>query len=218
VVVGYNRDQRGAETTAQEVERAGGVAHVVGADLATERGCLACHEAVAAKVGHVDVLVNNAGAGTRATLRSFEWRTWRDTFGTNVWGVARLTALMLPLLKRAPADADPNVVHVGSIVARTMAGESDAYNASKCALEAVARVQATELAPSRIRVNCVCPGLVLTAIHNTASDAEIARAVALTPLKRPGTVEEIASAVLFVAQNRALTGCSFNVDGGIWMR
>jgi NAD(P)-dependent dehydrogenase (short-subunit alcohol dehydrogenase family) len=172
-------------------------------------------------VGHgggIDVLVNAAGDMYRGPLTALEEDRLVDVFRNNVVGAMMLTSAALPHL----VERQGCVVLFGSVhVKRAFPGASP-YAASKGALEALTGVLAAELGPQGVRVSCVRPGGVLTEINQRAGlfDDETARRRMedLGPahaLGRPGTVEEIAEAVAYLAGAEWTTGAVLVVDGGL---
>jgi 3-oxoacyl-[acyl-carrier protein] reductase len=168
----------------------------------------------AVRFGHIDVLVNNAGGGSR----SDDDAAWLSTFDANLMSAVRASRAVLPHLREAGGGA---IVHISSIYGRETGG-SAVYNAAKAAMISHAANLARELAPEGIRVNSVAPGSVRhpggSWDRRVQSDPEgMARFVKENiPAGRFGTAEEIADVVVFLASPRAswVTGACLNVDGG----
>lgn len=217
VLVHCAHDSAGAAATAAAVAGRGAAARVLPcADLSTELGCARLADAAARETRRLDVLVNNAGVAPAVDgARDFERAHWERVFATNVFSMAKLTALLVPLLARGRR---PAVVNLGSVVARSAAFRSLAYTASKGAIDVLTRFQATELAPAGIRVNVLAPGHVATDIQKDETPEELERTIGLTPLGRSATVEEIAQGAVFLADNTFVTGLHLAINGGIWMQ
>lgn len=188
------------------------------ADVADADDRAAVIEAAVAHGGGIETLVNAAGNMYRGPLETLEERSLLDLFHTNVVGTMMLTAAALPHL----IDRQGCVVVFGSVhVVRAFPGASP-YVATKGALEALTGVLAAELGPRQVRVGCIRPGGVLTEINQRAGlyDDETARKrlEGLAPshaLGRPGTVEEIAEGVEYLARAEWTTGAVLVVDGGL---
>ena len=170
-------------------------------------------------LGHIDILSNNAGIDepSEPTVAETSDEVWDETINVNFTGVFRICRAAIPLMHDNGA-----IVNMGSgngIVPRLNAA---AYSASKAALLQLTRSLALELAPRRIRVNCVCPGVVDTPLTDlflareedpVAMRAEYAKS---NPLGRIADPREIANCVLFLASDEAsfISGAPLIVDGG----
>jgi NAD(P)-dependent dehydrogenase (short-subunit alcohol dehydrogenase family) len=138
----------------------------------------------------------------------------KEVLWTNVLGVFWLTQALLPLLRNGA-----RIVNISSVAGRTASAEGRSlYRASKAAVDAFTRNWALELAPRRIRVNAVAPGMVETDLTSEylASQETRQRLLARHPLGNLGDVAQVADAVLFLCSeaSRFITGQSINVSGG----
>jgi NAD(P)-dependent dehydrogenase (short-subunit alcohol dehydrogenase family) len=173
----------------------------------------------AAHLGAIDVLVNDAGIGAQGTVEDNDLAEWQRVFDVNVFGIVRATRAALPHLRKSRRAA---IVNVASIVSWTGLPRRACYGASKGAVYALTLAMAADLAPERIRVNCVCPGTVDTPwvgrLLAAAPDPAAARAslVARQPIGRLGTAEEVAAAIVYLASPAAgyTTGTALQIDGG----
>ena len=157
-------------------------------------------------VDRLDILVNNAGGMEH--FEDFEGTplaAWRSTFDLNLFSVVDVTRAALPLLRKSKGC----VVNIASDVGRRPFHMGPDYCAAKAALINLTRYLAAELAP--IRVNAVAPGPVPT---GPWSPAQVRKAASRTVLKRTGTTEEVASAVMLAVKNGYLNGAVLGVDGG----
>jgi NAD(P)-dependent dehydrogenase (short-subunit alcohol dehydrogenase family) len=174
---------------------------------------------VAERLGRVDILSNNAGVDDPAEppVADTPDAVWDETFAVNVTGVFQLCRAAVPVM----GDGG-SIVTVGSTNSLVPRANAAAYCASKAALLMLTRTLALELAPRRIRANCVCPGVVdtpLTGLFLERADdpAALREAYAQwSPLQRLADPREIASCVLFLASDEAsfVTGAAFVADGG----
>jgi len=180
-------------------------------------------DAVAAQLrqrhGRVDVLFVNAGVGGFAPVAAVTPQMWDQVHDVNLRGCFFAAQKILPLMGRGGS-----VVFTGSIGSQLAAPANVVYAASKAGLRAVVRILAVELVAQGIRVNMVSPGPTETPIlyRNPGMDEKAADAlrqmmIANTPMKRMGTPEEIARAVLFLSSDEAsfITGVDLFVDGGV---
>jgi NAD(P)-dependent dehydrogenase (short-subunit alcohol dehydrogenase family) len=176
-------------------------------------------QAVAERFGRIDVLSNNAGIDDpdEPAVADTPDAVWEETFAVNVTGVFQLCRAAIPVL----ADGG-SIVTIGSTNGLVPRPNAAAYCASKAALLMLTRTLALELAPRRIRANCICPGVVdtpLTALFlNRADDPDSLREeyARSSPLQRLADAREIANCVLFLASDEAsfVTGTPLVVDGG----
>ena len=176
-------------------------------------------EAATDELGPIDILSNNAGIDDpyMTTVADTSDEVWDSTLAVNVTGVFRLCRAAVPLMRDGGA-----IVNMGSVNGIAPRPNGAAYSASTHALLRLTRSLAVELAPRRIRVNCVCPGVVDTPLTDLfldrADDPEALRAeyAAENPLGRLADPREIANCVVFLASDEAsfITGAPLIVDGG----
>lgn len=215
-VVLVDRDSKGLEHLATEVEAQGSTAAIAGVELADEASIKNMLAKLA--LSRVDVLVNNAGIDLAKPLTETTEEDLDRLMAVNLKVPFLLCKAVVPLM---PGDGSASIVNVSSAAGLLPMGGRPAYNASKGALVSLTRSLAIDLAPA-IRVNCVCPGAVDTPLLRSsfpkqASLDESLRAVMERyPLRRMGEANEIAQAVLFLASTTSgyITGVSLAVDGG----
>ena len=207
------RSQAGLESAQKEL---GMDALVVSSDARSLTDIDALASQVKAEFDTFDLLFVNAGLGLRAPLESMTEAIYDEIFNLNAKGPFFAVQKLAPLINRGGA-----VVLTTSIAnVKGMPGFA-AYGAAKAALRSFARVMAAELLPREIRVNAVTPGPIDTGILNKAFPDKDAAAgatkhmIELNPMKRFGTSEEVAKAVLFLAFDATYTtGAELPVDGG----
>lgn len=192
--------------------------HVVKSDAGSLADAESLATTVAEKLGGLDVAFLNAGVARFAPIETVSDIDWDETFAINVKGPYFLAQKLLPLLgSGASLVLNTSVVDVKGFPSTSV------YSASKAALRSVVRTFAAELAPRGIRVNAVSPGPITTPIYGKLGfDAETQAGfqkemAERNPMKRFGSPEEVARAVLFLASTDSsyITGADLAVDGGV---
>ncbi|MEH2481940.1 NAD(P)-dependent dehydrogenase (short-subunit alcohol dehydrogenase family) [Nitrobacteraceae bacterium AZCC 2146] len=215
VVVSGRRDEEG-QKLAVELRATGAEAEFVRADVRHEDDVKNLIDKTVARFGRLDVAVNNAGTdGTVGPITEQTAESYAATFDTNVLGtILSMKHEMRVML----AQGSGSIVNLSSTMGQRGAPNASLYTASKHAVEGLTKVAALEGAASGVRVNAIAPGPVETAMLNrfTGSAERKAGMLAGVPLKRAGTPEEIADAILFVSSDKAsfITGQIINVNGG----
>lgn len=196
----------------KEHERAHAVAAETGADAVCcdVTDAAAVRQAVAA-LPPVDVLINNAGVAHYGLISQISEQEWEHLFSVNVGGVYRCVNAVLPGMLRRQSGC---ILNVASMWGQVGASCEAAYSASKGAVIALTKALAQELGPSGIRVNCVSPGVILTDMTACVGEEALSALAEQTPLGRNGTPEDVASALLYLAQAEYITGQILPVNGG----
>jgi 3-oxoacyl-[acyl-carrier protein] reductase len=216
VVINYNASAGRAEAVASEVEKAGGRAIAVRGDVTSVEDVNSLIEAAQKFGGAIDILVNNAGGIlARKKLDEMDGDFWDAVLTLNLKSVFLVTQAAVPFMP--PGSA---IVNLSSLAARDGGGGGAlAYSAAKGAVLTLTRGLSKELAPKKIRVNCVSPGMIDTTFHDTFTSPEVRKAVASrTSIGREGTSEDVANAILFLATDASayITGESIEINGGLY--
>lgn len=218
VAVNYARDRSAAEAVVADINATGGRAAAVQGDVAEERDVLAIYDAAQA-LGPVTAVIVNAGIVAQVSpVAEMDIDRLRRVFEVNVLGAfltAREAARRMPADRGGPGGS---VVIVSSAAARIGSPfEFVDYAASKGAMDTLTLGLSKELGPAGIRVNAVRPGLIETEIHASAGAPDrVERLVGGVPMKRPGSAEEVAKAILWLASPEAsyVNGAILDVTGG----
>ncbi len=205
------------EQVAGDIEREGGRAAVAAGSVTDAAHPAAAVAQAVRSFGKLNILVNNAGIGAFGkALHETDDATWDEVLAVNLTGVFRITRVAVPEMLKAGGGA---IVNISSIASRVGIPLLAAYGASKGGLDALTRCLAIDYAKQGIRCNAVSPGLVDTPMAaGLLNDAErTALVLAAYPLGRPGTPEEVAKLVLYLASDDAawVTGGIFTIDGGM---
>ncbi|MGC2400816.1 MAG: SDR family NAD(P)-dependent oxidoreductase [Acidobacteriaceae bacterium] len=209
-----DRDLPRAEQIAAEIRDTGGEALAFACDVAEEDEVRESVVNVAGRFGPIDVLFTSAGTAFRRTVSDTEAGDWDRLMAINLRGPYLCSKFCLQHFRREGGS----IIHVSSVTGITGVRSRAAYSASKGALVALTRTMAMDLASRKIRVNCVCPGFVRTAMAQPLLSDPVRheRLVSMHPLGRLGEPEDVARAVLFLASDESswITGASLVVDGG----
>ena len=215
LVVSGRHEDAGKELAA-ELAKLGAEVEFVRADVRHEDDVRALVDAAVERFGRLDIAVNNAGTeGHLGPIVDQTPESYAAVFDTNVLGV--LLSLKHELRVMLP-QKHGSIVNLSSVAGIRGALNAAIYVASKHAVEGLTKSAALEAAAFGVRVNAVAPGPIETGMlaRFTGDAAGMADMIASVPLKRAGTVDEIAQAILFVASDKAsfLTGQALVVDGG----
>jgi 3-oxoacyl-[acyl-carrier protein] reductase len=219
VGIHYNKSKTGAEKTLGKVKQ-NSDGTILQADVCDKDQVKTMVETFAGKAGGIDILVNNAGSMIERQPIEQATAEYHDRiYATNVRSILLVTQAALPYLKNSGGC----IVNIGSLAGHTGgAAGSGIYSATKGAVATMTMAMAREFAVHGIRVNNVAPGLIETAFHEKFSTPEFVESFAQqTPLKRNGTAEDVAKAILFLSSNEAagfITGEYIAVNGGFYMR
>lgn len=217
VVVNYRKDADAAEKTVAEIRGLGRRAMAAQADVADWEAVQRMVAQAERDFGPIDVVVPNSGVASRpAPLATLPIEEWHRVIGIDLNGVFfTLRATVPHLVERARGT----IVIISSIGADSCAPFGAPYYAAKAGVNALMKVLARELAPQRIRVNCVAPGLVSSDMGERMLKALGEPLLAGIPLGRPGTPEEIGKLATYLASDDAgfITGKIYRIDGGAWM-
>ena len=204
-----------AEAVVQGIKDDGGQAQAIACDVADESSVRAAVETA----GPLDILINNAGLSFGGALLDTAVEDWDRVMAVNLRGPFLMIKHAAPRM-----DGDGTIVNISSVAALMAVTGAGAYTASKGGVLALTRTAAAELGPG-IRVNCICPGTVHTAmpeaLFRARGDGDVAAGIALTEKKyllaRLGRPEEIASTALFLAgpDGSFFTGAVLAADGGV---
>jgi NAD(P)-dependent dehydrogenase (short-subunit alcohol dehydrogenase family) len=210
---------------ARAVAAAGGDAWAVRTDVADEAAVRAMVDAVVARAGRVDVLVNAAGIGTPrpVTIDEATLAEWNELCAVNLTGTLLCCRGVIPVMRRGGGGA---IVNIASELGLVGSPRSAMYGATKGAVVQLTRALAVDHAPDHIRVNCVCPGPVDTPLLRRGvaraadPEAKLRAEMSSTLLGRLGRPEEIASVIHFLASDEAsfVTGSIVVADGGVTAR
>jgi 3-oxoacyl-[acyl-carrier protein] reductase len=210
------RNSEKLSEVAQQITDAGGQASAFALDLASEESIRAGAKAVLAAMGKIDILVNNGGITRDNLMLRMKLADWDAVLTTNLTGTFLLTQAVATAMLKARFG---RIINITSVVGETgQAGQAN-YAASKAGLIGLTKSLARELASRNITVNAVAPGFIATPMTDVLNEQQRAAMLTQIPLDRPGTPEDIANAVTFLASEQAsyITGHVLDVNGGMYM-
>jgi len=212
-VVITSKDSSRLQNSASKLSNTIGIA----ADIKNENDVKRVIEQTVGKFGKIDILVNNAGIFPKIKkLHEIDESEWQEVLDVNLTGQFRFTKAAIPYLKKSSGS----IINISSDAGlKAYEGfNADAYSASKAALIILTKCWALEYAKDKIRVNCICPGVVDTDMTKpflkTSKDREFMNSE--HPIGRIGQPEEVAKAILYFASDDSAwtTGAVLTVDGG----
>lgn len=202
-----------AQELSEKLQKEGCSAMAFQADVSMKNEVDAMVEAVHARFGPVDVLVNNAGIAEQCQIQDIREELWDRIFAVNVKGVLNTVQAVLPDMLHRKRGC---IINTSSIWGMHGASCESVYSSSKHAVIGLTKSMAAELALSGIRVNCVAPGVIDTDMVKVLGDETLRDLADNTPIGRLGKPEDIAAAVSYLASDGAsfVTGQVLTCDGG----
>jgi len=207
VAINYRQSAAEAEALAARIRSRGGRAIAASADVSQSAQVAALIERIAAELGPIDVLINNAGIGIARGIDDLSEADFDQTIAVNLKSAFLCTQAALPAMRRRRWG---RIVNISSGAARGAGGIGVHYNASKAGMEGLTRGYAARVVKEGITVNAVAPSLIETDMMRGRRDEVVPR----IPLGRMGYPEEVAQAVLMVIGNAYMTGQTVQLNGG----
>jgi 3-oxoacyl-[acyl-carrier protein] reductase len=216
VYINYVSRPEAAMQTKAMIEKEGGIAEVVGFDIADGMKVQESIKGIITDEGSIDILVNNAGITRDGLIARMKESDWDDVLGTNLKGafLCSKAASRVMMKKRWG-----RIINITSVVGFSGNGGQSNYAAAKAGLVGLSKSLAREYATRGITVNCVAPGYIQTDMTDALGDEVKEKVQSEIPMGDLGTVEDIAAAVAFLAGDdaRYVTGQTIHVNGGLYM-
>jgi NAD(P)-dependent dehydrogenase (short-subunit alcohol dehydrogenase family) len=214
VAINYKSDDRAAASVVDAIAKGGSKAVAIRGDMAVESDVERVFKEVDSKLGRLTHLVYNSGiTGKNSRVEDVSTQTLREVMDVNVFGAFWCARAAIPRISKTKGGAGGAIVLISSVAAELgSGGEYVWYAASKGAIDTMTVGLARELVGDGIRVNAVAPGLIATEIH---APGRLERVSPTVPMKRPGTPDEIAQAVIFLLSDASsyTTGAILRVSG-----
>jgi len=212
-VVVTSRNKGDLELVAADIKNRGGEALAIPADVASGDQVRVLFDQVSQTYGRVDILVNNAGTHKVVPFLELTEEEWDRVMQVNLKGAFYCLKAAVPMMA---TQGHGTIINIASVAAKT-GGKYPVhhYVAAKSAIIGLTKSLSSEFAPVGLRVNCICPGIIETRM---AKDIK-AYFEPVIPMRRLGTPEEVAEAILFLASPRSsyITGEVMDVNGGLFM-
>lgn len=215
-IVASARNAEALAALVAEIKGQGGEAAFVAGDVALEEDATTLVKQAIETYGQVDILINNAGITRDGLLMRMKSEDWDAVLNTNLKGAFLCTrAVAKPMSKQRSG----RIINISSVVGEMgNAGQAN-YCASKAGLLGLTKSVARELASRNVTVNAITPGFIATDMTEDMSEKAREAMIAQIPLGRPGSSEDVANAVVFLASDQSayITGQVLGVNGGMYM-
>lgn len=210
VVVNYMQAEESAREVVNAVEQTGQRGLAIQADVSAEKEVVRLMTAIEATFGRVDILVNNAGINPSKPLAELTPRDWHSVINQNLTSAFLVSQAVVPGMRERQWG---RIIMLSSIAAQTGGVVGPHYAASKAGLIGLAHSYASLLAKEGITSNAIAPALIDTDMIRGNDKIK----PSLLPVNRFGTADEVAQAVMFLAQNAYITGQTLSINGGWYM-
>ena len=211
VVLNYLNDEETALATQEEFNMLGYCPILLRADVSDEMQVRKMFRELFSIYDRLDVLVNNAGVSLIKVIQDTTLADWNRIFDVNVKGAYLCCR---EITDKMVFTGGGSIINISSIWGETGASCEVAYSASKGAVIAFTKALAKELAPSNVRVNCVSPGVIDTAMNSHLTPDEMEELISSIPIGRIGTPADVAKACVYLAEADYVTGEVLSVGGG----
>jgi 3-oxoacyl-[acyl-carrier protein] reductase len=214
VIVNWARSEAAARDVVEAIEKGGGRAHAVRADVSSEDDVRRLFRDAKKRFGRVDVLVNNAGVNDDGLAMMMGHAKWQHVIDTNLTGTFLCCREAMKIMTYRRGGSVVNLSSTSALIGTE--GQAN-YAASKGAVISLTRTLAREGASRGIRVNAVAPGYISTDMTRVLSDYVTGMMLRAIPMGRAGSAEEVADLVAFLVSDQAsyITGQTIAIDGGL---
>jgi len=219
VVIADVNEEEGIKTQ-EEIKREGGDCLFIKCDVSKADDVKNMVQKALSFCGSINILVNNAGIWRPGKVTDLTEQTWDQVLNTNLKGIFLVSREIIPEMQKSGGGT---VINIASVAGLVGSREASAYNASKGGIINLTRGMALDFAPDKIRVNCICPGMIDTAQGDTVvahyapeKDSKEAKTT-WQPLHKRGLPEDIAKLALYLASDDSafMTGSILVIDGGL---
>lgn len=216
VAFNYERNKGLAEEVAEAIKRMGRGVEICQADVSNPEQVLRMRDAILQRFDRVDILVNNAGINRDKSFVNMDYESWKAVLSVDLDGAFHCTKAFATGMK---ARGYGRIIYISSIVGQMGNYGQTNYAAAKAALFGMTKSLAREFADKGVTVNAVAPGFIETEMVTGTPDDVREKILGQIPMRRFGTPEEVANAVVFLASDDTsyITGHILSVNGGMYM-
>jgi 3-oxoacyl-[acyl-carrier protein] reductase len=216
VAVNYVSSEGAAREVIAQIEKTGRRGILAQADVSDFPDTFRMAQNVVKEFGHLDILVNNAGVNSDKTFVKMDHASWRKVLSINLDGVFNCTKVFVDQMLKQNYG---RVVNITSVIGQIGNFGQANYAASKAGVAAFTKSLAKELAGKGVTVNAVAPGFIETEMVDSIPEKVRNRLLDQIPLKRFGSVEEVARAVVYIVSSDGdyITGAEVSINGGLLM-
>jgi len=216
VAVNYRSDAEGARNTLDAIVQAGGQGKLAPFDVSDPRAVDNGVAGILAERPSIDILVNNAGIARDGLIGRMKESDWKAVIETNLAGAFHLCRTVSKTMIR---NRKGRIINIASTAGEAGNAGQVNYSAAKAGLIGFAKALARELAPRNVLVNSVSPGIIRGGMSDQLTEDQLAAIRVHVPLRRTGTPDDVAGAVLFLCSGMSeyITGQVIRVNGGLYM-
>lgn len=218
IVINYfaQSQEEDCKSLISEIEKMGRKAVMVIGDVSKFDDCETIVNTAIETFGKIDILVNNAGITNDKLVRKMSVEDFQKVIDINLTGTFNMSKLVYPIMAKARSGS---IINMSSVIGKIGNAGQVNYSASKAGVLGLTKSFARELSGRGVRCNAVCPGFIETPMTQVLSDDVRQSILNAVPMKKYGSVEDVANTVLFLASDlsKYITGQSINVDGGMVM-
>jgi 3-oxoacyl-[acyl-carrier protein] reductase len=216
VVVNYRSDEDAARATVAEIEKENGQGTSIQFDVSDPAAGDQAIKGIIDEYGRLDILVNNAGISRDGLIGRMNDADWNQVVGTNLSGAFYLCRAASKGMIR---NRQGRIINIASTAGEAGNPGQTNYSATKAGLIGLTKALARELAPRNVLVNAVSPGIIRGGMSDELDDEQVEAIRSHVPLRRMGTGEEVANAVLFLCSGMSdyITGQVIRVNGGLYV-
>ncbi len=210
VYANYNKNYEELNLLANDVKNQGHTIVPIQADVSKKSDV----EAMMSEIGGVDILINNAGVSQFKQFIDMTEEDWDEMLSINLKSVYLCTHCVINYML---SNKSGKIINISSIWGVTGGACEVHYSAAKAGIIGFTKALAKEMAPSGIQINCIAPGAIDTDMNKELTKEDKKLLMAETPMGKMGDPEDIAKAVLFLAEDEFSTGVVMNINGGLYI-
>lgn len=214
VVINYRERADDANKVIHTIENSGGSAYAIQSDVSDSLSVKQFINEVISRYGKIDVLINNAGITRDRTFRKLSESEWNDVINVNLNSVFLMTSAVINTMVEQEFG---RIINISSVIGQTGGFGQTNYAASKAGLIGFTKSLALEMATSGVTVNAILPGFIDTEMVQQVPEHVLNNIISSIPMRRLGTTDEIAHAVLYLTEADYVTGQSLHINGGLFM-